>query len=122
MPELQGNAAPGGSGDVLRNVPTEVSAPPTPRDCVSQTLLCVGLWIVAVFACTPLDFPVSAWLTSRGIDQVVDHAWWAKTVKFGGTFWMTLALAVLVGIFHRLHWRGAIFVALCGVISGVNGI
>jgi membrane-associated phospholipid phosphatase len=77
---------------------------------------------MVVFISASLDAPVSGWLSAHGIDNIVDHAWWAKAVKFGGTFWVTLGVAVMVGVWHRLKWRGGIFIALCGVVSGVNGI
>ena len=61
MPELQGNAAAAGSRDVL-----------------SQNVRYLCLWVIAVFVSATLDIPVSNWLGASGIDQIVDHAWWAK--------------------------------------------
>jgi membrane-associated phospholipid phosphatase len=75
------------------------------------------LFLASVFA----DWPVAHWVRASGVQQaVLAHHRIKEIVKMPGVYWFTLVLAVLVGLFHRLHWRGAAFVALAGVIGLIN--
>ncbi|MDB5356275.1 MAG: superfamily protein [Phycisphaerales bacterium] len=78
------------------------------------------IWLLALGIAFSLDRAVAEWVKqSVPIDK---HNHLTKViieiVKLPGWGYFTLVVAILVGLFHRRHWHGAIGLTLSGVAVG----
>jgi len=89
------------------------------------------IWAVLLLLAFMLDWPVAHWVYDHR-PAVPRHSIeyqngpisredaFAKVLKWPGDFRFTLAVAALVLMLHRDHWKAAGFVCLAGIFSGVN--
>lgn len=92
---------------------TPIDSPPR-SSCWPQA---VG-WGAAIALAFALDSTVATWLKESGTAQVVKDAAFWRLVKHGGLFhYVTIPTAILLGIFHPLRWRAAIFELCCGTFA-----
>ncbi len=74
--------------------------------------------VIALF----LDRSIASAVHESGLGRLVEGKKWAEAIKEPGVIWFTVAVAGLLLIARQIHWKQAIFVLLCGVVSGVNGL
>jgi membrane-associated phospholipid phosphatase len=91
-----------------------------------RTILLTALWLAAFGVALLADRPVAEWVHHQGWDA---HRSWSAAhrgvnfvLKIPGEYFFTLAVAVAVAVVHPNRWRAGAFVALAGVVSGVNGL
>ena len=68
-------------------------------------------------AAVMFDRDVAEWV--RRAHPLDKAAWYVRVVKAPGTFWVTLAVAGVVWIFHRKSWRAALPLLLSGPLVGL---
>jgi membrane-associated phospholipid phosphatase len=92
----------------------------------ARLIVATALWLAALAAAFAVDRPVAEWVHRHGLDA---HKSWTHArshantlLKLPGEYYITAGIALIVGVFHRRRWRGAAFVAVTGVASGVNGL
>ena len=91
-----------------------------------RPVVIVVLWLVAFAGGLALDRPVAGHARDHGWDQ--KRTWTKAThrlaegLKLPGTYYVTAAAAVAVGLRHPLRWRAAAAVAGAGAISGLNSV
>src|SRR5437763_2354002 len=82
----------------------------------------VLLWIVALDLAAALDSSAAHFVRDSGLEQFFrDHRTLAAVLKSPGTYYFTIAMAVIVAFVHRGKWRAGVFLLLATAVSGVNG-
>src|SRR5256885_730866 len=85
-------------------------------------LLFLGIWIALLLLAFAVDRAVAEWVKST---LPLDHAHIGKAarriIRLPGYYPFTLAIAVLLGLFHQRRWAGAIALALSGATVGLIG-
>jgi membrane-associated phospholipid phosphatase len=91
-----------------------------------RTIPLLALWLLAFGVALLADRPVAEWVHRQGWDA---HRSWSAAhrainfvLKIPGEYLFTLAVAIAVALFHPSRWRAGGFVALAGVVSGINGL
>lgn len=106
-----------------RTPPPDAPTPPARR---GRVLFIICLWLIALALAGGLDRPVAQWVHAHGMDAKAawnaSHKGVVRALKLPGDYLLTLLVAVLLGLFHRQHWRAAGFLLLAGLVSGVNGL
>jgi membrane-associated phospholipid phosphatase len=88
-----------------------------------RVALLAVLSLVLLVGALSVDGQVAIWIRRSGLESfVLAHYEIKEIIKVPGVFWATCAWALLIGMFHRLHWRGAAFVVASGTIATFNTI
>lgn len=80
-------------------------------------LLLFLVWMSALAAAFLADRRTANWAHSAALYS--KNAPGAQLVKLPGTYWLAIASAVLVGLFHRRGWRAAAPVLIAGPLVGI---
>lgn len=80
--------------------------------------ICVVLFLIAL----SLDRTVATAVHDSRFDTAIRGRWFAELVKVGGTFGFTAAVAGAGLLLRRLSPAQSLFIALAGVMSGINGL
>jgi len=87
---------------------------------MTQRRLLIALaWVVVFLIALPLDRPISTWTHQSGFWEIVKHSPVSWCIKAPGTFYFTIALAVLVLIQKPWHWRGAAELWISNLLAGL---
>ena len=86
----------------------------------ARSWLVVGTWLAALIVAFFLDAAAARYVRTSGLESHVHGKWFATVVKLPGYFWFTLIIAAALWALHPLRWRAALFVSLCGIVSGLN--
>src|SRR5438034_7020217 len=80
------------------------------------------LWFLAIAIAAAVDASAAHLVRDSGLEQFFrEHRTLAAMLKSPGTYYFTIAIAVIVGFAHRDKWRAGIFLLLATAVSGVNG-
>jgi membrane-associated phospholipid phosphatase len=77
----------------------------------------VVLWIVAILVALAADRSVTAWVGRAPLFNPKQNSAW-KIPKRAGEFQYIIPVIVLVAIFHRRRWRGAVMLLVASGIAG----
>jgi len=106
---------------ILRKLPEDMERENS-KDQVVRTVAAL-VCIVVLGAALSVDGAVARWVHDSGLeDAVLAHRRVKEAIKLPGIFWVTIALAAMVGFAHRTGWRGALFVLVCGLIGLLNTV
>jgi len=95
----------------------ETAEPPRgPRVGLRRVLWALAWLVLTVAMVLIVDEPVTQWAEAHRLRSRSPGAYvW----RWPGHFSFTIVLAVMLGLWHRLRWRGAVLVLSCGVAGGV---
>jgi membrane-associated phospholipid phosphatase len=79
-------------------------------------------WCALFAVALALDPIVPKHLRESGFASRFERSMVAAVFRFGGQFWVTFGIALLIYFLHPWRWRGSVLVLLAGIVSGLNGL
>ncbi len=99
-----------------RNVSPKQAASAKSRRVVLRLLLA---WIVLTALAALFNAPVAAWVHRSGLYAAIKSSRLVACIKFPGSFYFTLAVAILLTLHHAWKWRAGGLLCLCGAMAGL---
>ena len=86
-------------------------------------ILAVLAWFIVIALAACLDRSVANFVRNSGIQNwILSHHAFAETLKAPGTYYFTIAIALLATLIHPLRLRAGGFLLLATLVSGINGL
>jgi membrane-associated phospholipid phosphatase len=93
------------------------------RTSRTRRWILTGIWLLLFCVAIAFDRTVAQAVHDSGIDATIRRHWRiAETVKLPGTFAFTAAVAILWMLLRQITGPQSLFIALAGVMSGINGL
>jgi membrane-associated phospholipid phosphatase len=76
-------------------------------------------WGLAIAIAALIDIPIAKWVRDSGMGKAVKYGHYIKVLKWPGTFYFVLPVAIVLGALHVWKWRATVLVLLSGAVSGL---